>query len=253
MDKGGEQTPVGGIDLGGRTVSEEKFPFVRQNKEWRGWSYSSLASQPAAKLVFGRFLAIHQKGASLFLRLGGGDDVTAFVGGSGKPVLGQLVSFGGNFLNFKSRAKRRKRRGGGGRGLGVLCSSPLAGSRAISCDMCSPRRERERLRSADALTYKLDRLVEPGADVSFVVVLDGDALVEEGVLEVVGAIGRDVDQGSDPQHVEHVFPRSMVSAAKVQERQDLHRTPLGKEKKKERKTLSKLQLGATTNGKMSSK
>lgn len=36
---------------------------------------------------------------------------------SGEPVPSQLVSFGGNFLNFKSRAKRRK----GGLGVCVAC------------------------------------------------------------------------------------------------------------------------------------
>ncbi len=38
MDKRGEQTPAGGIDLGGRpTVSEEKLPFVQpeQRVAWR--------------------------------------------------------------------------------------------------------------------------------------------------------------------------------------------------------------------------
>lgn len=55
------------------------------------------------------------------------------------------------------------------------------------------------------LTDKLYRLVEPGADISLVVVLDGDALVEEGVLEVVGAVGGDIDQSGDAQHVQHVF------------------------------------------------
>ncbi len=38
MDKEGEQTPAGGIDLGGRpTVSEEKLPFVQpeQRVVWR--------------------------------------------------------------------------------------------------------------------------------------------------------------------------------------------------------------------------
>ena len=37
VDKRGEQTPAGGIDLGGRpTVSEEKLPFVQpeQRAEW---------------------------------------------------------------------------------------------------------------------------------------------------------------------------------------------------------------------------
>lgn len=57
----------------------------------------------------------------------------------------------------------------------------------------------------EVLTDKLDCLVEPGADICLVVVLDRDALVEEGVLEVVGAVGGDVDQSGDPQHVQHVF------------------------------------------------
>lgn len=55
------------------------------------------------------------------------------------------------------------------------------------------------------LTDKLNCLVEPGADIGFVVVLDGDAFVEEGALKVVWAVGRDVDQSGDPQHVQHVF------------------------------------------------
>lgn len=58
---------------------------------------------------------------------------------------------------------------------------------------------------ADILTNKLDCLVEPGADISFMVVLDWDALVEERVLKVVGAVGRYVDESGDPQHVQHVF------------------------------------------------
>lgn len=45
----------------------------------------------------------------------------------------------------------------------------------------------------DVLTDKLNRLIEPGADIGFVVVLDGYALVEEGILKVVRAVGRDVD------------------------------------------------------------
>lgn len=45
----------------------------------------------------------------------------------------------------------------------------------------------------DVLTNKLDGLVEPRANISFVVVLNGDALVEEGVFKVVGAVSRDID------------------------------------------------------------
>lgn len=38
-------------------------------------------------------------------------------------------------------------------------------------------------------TYKVDRLVEPGADVGLVVVLHGDALVLIVTLKMVGTIG----------------------------------------------------------------
>lgn len=82
------------------------------------------------------------------------------------------------------------------------------------------------------LTDELDRLVEPRADIGFVVVLDGDALVEEGVLKVVGTVGRHIDKGGDPQHLQHVFSGGMVSAAKVQEWEDLHGTPLNRNENK---------------------
>lgn len=58
------------------------------------------------------------------------------------------------------------------------------------------------------------------------VVLDRDALVQIGVFKVVGAVGRDIDKSGDPQHVQHVFSGGMISTAKIQERQDLYRTPL---------------------------
>lgn len=62
------------------------------------------------------------------------------------------------------------------------------------------------MKHANVLTDKLNGLVEPGADVGLVVVLHRDALVEERVLEVVGAVGRDVDESGDAKHVQHVFP-----------------------------------------------
>lgn len=47
MDKGGEQTPAGGIDLGGRpTVSEEKLPFV-QSEQRVAWRELFKPSQPS--------------------------------------------------------------------------------------------------------------------------------------------------------------------------------------------------------------
>ena len=97
----------------------------------------------------------------------------------------------------------------------------------------------------DLLTDKLDCLVEPGADIGFVVVLDRDALVDEGVLKVVRTVGRDVDESGDPQHVKHVFSRSMVSTAKVQERQDLNWTTLYRRKINKTTSFSELQNNAT--------
>lgn len=73
-----------------------------------------------------------------------------------------------------------------------------------------------------ALTDVLDCLHEPGADVGFVVVLHGDALVLVVPLEVVGAVGGDVEQRRDAQRVERVPPRGVVGAAKVEEGKDFY-------------------------------
>lgn len=83
------------------------------------------------------------------------------------------------------------------------------------------------------LTDKLDRLVEPGADVGFVIVLHGDALVEIRVFKMIGAVGRDIDESGDPQHVQHVLSGSMVRASKVQKGQDFHWTTLRGGKKQQ--------------------
>lgn len=95
-------------------------------------------------------------------------------------------------------------------------------------------------KSRRELTDKLNRLVEPGADVGFVVVLHRDALVEVRVLKMVGAVGGDIDESGDPQHVQHVFSGSMVRTSKVEERQDFNRTTL-REGKKNNKHLAKVQ------------
>lgn len=50
-----------------------------QNKEWRGGSYSSTASLAHSKTSLGPLPRNSLKGASLFLRLRGGDDVTTIV------------------------------------------------------------------------------------------------------------------------------------------------------------------------------
>lgn len=63
------------------------------------------------------------------------------------------------------------------------------------------------------LTDKFDGLVEPGADVGFVVVLYGNTLVLIVVLKVVGTVGRDVNEGRDSQHVQHVFSGGVIGTA----------------------------------------
>lgn len=85
--------------------------------------------------------------------------------------------------------------------------------------------------AAQALTDVLNCLHEPGADVSFVVILHRDTLVLVVPLEMVGAVWGDVQQGCDTQCIKHVPPGSMVGAAKVEEGKDFHRaTLLEKEK-----------------------
>lgn len=91
--------------------------------------------------------------------------------------------------------------------------------------------------SEQALTDVLDGLHEPRADVGFVVVLHGDALVLVMPLKVVGAVGGDVQQRRDAQRVEHVPPRSVVGAAKVEEGKDFYgATLLERKTTRERRT-----------------
>lgn len=82
------------------------------------------------------------------------------------------------------------------------------------------------LREGRLPTDVLDGFHEPGADVSLVVVFYRDALVQEMSLKVIGAVGGDVQQCCDPQRVEHVPAGRMISTAEVEEREDLHGTPL---------------------------
>lgn len=84
-------------------MSEEKLPFVwpEQRAVWRELFKRSQSTHH--KLVWSCCFAIDQKkkkkegGASYFLRLGGGNDVTALCL-SREPVPSQLVDFGGNFF-----------------------------------------------------------------------------------------------------------------------------------------------------------
>lgn len=65
------------------------------------------------------------------------------------------------------------------------------------------------------LTNKFDGLVEPGTDVSLVVVFNWNAFVLVVVFKVVGTVGRDVNKSGDPQHVQHVFSGSVISTAQI--------------------------------------
>lgn len=76
------------------------------------------------------------------------------------------------------------------------------------------------------LTNKFNSLIEPGADVGFVVVLHRNALILVVALKVIRAVGRDVDEGSDAQGVQHVFSGCVICTAQVQKWQYLHRPTL---------------------------
>lgn len=57
-------------------------------------------------------------------------------------------------------------------------------------------------------------------------VLHRDALVLVMSFKVVRAVRGDVQQGCDPQGVQHVSPGCVIGAAEVEEGKDLHGTPL---------------------------
>lgn len=63
------------------------------------------------------------------------------------------------------------------------------------------------------LTNKFDGFIEPGADIGLVVVLNRNTFVLVVVFKVVGAVGRDIYEGRDSQHVQHVFSGGMVGTA----------------------------------------
>ena len=56
-----------------------------------------------------------------------------------------------------------------------------------------------------SLTYELDSLQEPAADVFFVVVLHRDTFVLVHPLEVVWTVGRHVQQGGDSYGVQNLL------------------------------------------------
>ena len=82
----------------------------------------------------------------------------------------------------------------------------------------------------NSLTYELDGLQEPAADVLFMVVLDWDALVLVRPLKVVGTVGRHVQQGGDSDGVQHLLLGGVDGAAQVEEGEDLDRAGLERER-----------------------
>lgn len=60
------------------------------------------------------------------------------------------------------------------------------------------------------------------------VVFHRDALVLIVSFKVVWAVGGDIQQGCDPQGIQHVSAGSMIGTAEVEKREDLHRTALHK-------------------------
>lgn len=87
----------------------------------------------------------------------------------------------------------------GSEGVGRMSESSmgLAGQQLGQAASHLAVEEAKEVKHANVLTNELNRLVEPGADVSLVVVLHRDALVEERILKVVGAVGGDVDESGD--------------------------------------------------------
>lgn len=77
-----------------------------------------------------------------------------------------------------------------------------------------------------ALTDEVNGLLEPDADLGHVVVLHGDALVQELPFKVVRAAGGHVEHRRDAQGLQDLPVGGVVAAAQVQKGQDLHGAPL---------------------------
>lgn len=69
------------------------------------------------------------------------------------------------------------------------------------------------LQKEKAFTYEVNSFIKPATDVSFVVVFHRDAFVLIVPFEMVRAVCRDIDQGGDPQSIQHVFSGSMIGTA----------------------------------------
>ncbi len=80
----------------------------------------------------------------------------------------------------------------------------------------------------NSLTYELNSLQEPAADVFFVVVLHRNAFVLVRPFEVVGTVCGHVQQGGDSYAVQNLFLWGVEGAAKVEEREDLNWAALDK-------------------------
>lgn len=73
-----------------------------------------------------------------------------------------------------------------------------------------------------SLTYELNSLQEPAADVFFMVVLHRNTFVLVRPLEVVGTVGGHIQQGGDSYGVQDLFLWGVEGAAKVEEWEDLN-------------------------------
>lgn len=168
------------------------------------------------------------KGRPFATPAGGGGDVTAIVREEGSPSWASWSVLEGTFKNLNQEpSKDRGKRGGRWDGCWRLHQRTRELTAALG--------DRGPVaKSLKELTDKVDGLVEPGADVGFVIVLHGDALVEVRVLKMIGAVGGDVDESCDSQHVQHVLSGSMVRTSKVQKGQDFHWTTLRRRKQTDR-------------------
>lgn len=88
--------------------------------------------------------------------------------------------------------------------------------------ICSAKTQATHTSHTPSLTYELNGLQEPAADVFFVVVLYRNALVLVRPLEVVGTVGGHVQQGGDSHVVQDLLLWGVEGAAKVEERENLY-------------------------------
>lgn len=82
-----------------------------------------------------------------------------------------------------------------------------------------------------APTNEANGFLEPDADLSHMVVLHWDTLIEKLSFKVVGAAGGHIEHGGDPQGLQNLFVGGVIAAAQVQKGKDLYWPALWKEKR----------------------